>query len=198
MRPEPYSKHIKSLIKKEFDKLINEIFDSKIKTDYETIKKTFDGFNVEAYRFESKNHNQYDLEFLFNVQLTDFRLDNGEIFSEYLNSNIKYFETVDIAFTLSERIKNDDNIEHKEYTRNTEYNEQLDVLGRIVYLVDVFINEHPEINVYVIGRNTHKTKINAYKKMFSNIFSSQFIMFEGESIGYSEGAIYFINEKIIK
>jgi hypothetical protein len=37
-----------------------------------------------------------------------------------------------------------------------------------------------------------------YKKMFNNLFGDKFIMIEGKSIGYAEGAMYFIKKNILK
>ncbi len=209
MRPEYYSKRLSSLIKEEFDKVIsdiNEIFDTPLQTDYITIERTINGFNTKTNRFKTLSGESYDLEFIDTSVSPKIKLDNGSTLCDILNINCNYFiGSIDIGFTLTSRtLKYDDNvdvddeIENDEYSTNTNKNESIEVMKRISYLVKEFINENSNINIYAIGRNTHETKLLIYKKLFENIFKEDFILTEGISTGYKEGALYFINKKILK
>jgi hypothetical protein len=197
MRPIRYSNRIKSLIKEEFDKIICEIFDKEISTKFEIIKSIKYSFNVITYRFNTNSNTSYDLEFFYTDVRGKETMSNNTLLYQHI-IDMKPNETynsVDLAITLTERIRNDDT--HLDnYTTDTNKNESIEVMGRIQYLVKEFIKNNPDINIYIIGKSTKEGKLNMYKKLFTNIFSNDFIMIEGNHWGYDKGAIYFINNKI--
>lgn len=202
MRPTYYSKRIVSLIKEEIDlifKNIDEIFDTKLETKYEIINKRIPGYSLTVYRFKTNTNTQYDLEFIkTNIDLNTL-LNNNIPISKILNiNNAPTIRSIDIGFTLTERVENDNDVQNSEYVKNTNKHETIELMSRITYLVNKFINDNQDIYIYVVGKNTDESKLNIYRKMFSNIFNNDYKMFEGESMGYEEGAIYFINNKILK
>ena len=71
-------------------------------------------------------------------------------------------------------------------------------MGRISFLINLFVDNNRNINIFVIGKNTEEKKLLIYNKVFSNIFGDKFIVIEGISTGYNEGAFYFINKSILK
>ena len=200
MRPSYYSKRIESLIKEEFDKLLpslDEIFDSETNTKYEILNKYLSGFFVTTYRFSTNSNTSYDLEFFHDVLNGRTRLDNKTEIGNHLK--IKYVETCDIGFTLTSTIINhNDDVEDDVYNQNTNKNEGIELFSRISFLIKEFIKNNPKIKIFVVGRNTHSIKLKSYRLMYSNIFKNEFTLFEGESVGYSEGALYFIKNSILK
>lgn len=197
MLRQPYSKFLKSLIKEELDLFVNEMFDSKIVTKYGAFNDTYDHFPLRTYRFKTNSGNSYDLDFFY-TYVTPYRikLDDGKFLSDYVIDK-NDLDTIDIGFTISEIDKKDDSISPEDYIKDTNRGEQIEVMGRIAYLVDEFIKNNPNINAFVIGRNTKSTKLKIYKEIFKNIFKEKFIMLEGQNFGYKEGAIYFINKNIL-
>jgi len=200
MRPSYYSKRIESLIKEEFDKLLpslDEIFDSETNTKYEILNKYLSGFFVTTYRFSTNSGTSYDLEFFHGVLNRKTRLDDKTEIDDHIK--IKYIETCDIGFTLSSVIdKHGDNIEDDIYNQNTNKNEGIELFSRISFLIKEFIKNNSKIKIFVVGRNTHSIKLKSYRLMYGNIFKNEFTLFEGESVGYSEGALYFIKNSILK
>jgi hypothetical protein len=122
-------------------------------------------------------------------------LSNGLTLGDYLvGHNII---TTDIAFVPSE-INIEDRDNHELYTKETNRGEQIELMGRISYLVKEYIRNNPNENVFVIGKNTKQTKLNIYVNMFYNMFDDDYIKVEGENFGYDEGSFYFIGKKVLK
>jgi len=198
MRPIIYSKRIKSLIKEEFDKIITEVFDKEVPTEYIILKTKIDVFDAITYRFKSNSNTSYDLEFLFTYVRGREIMDDKSLLYQHikdLKSN-ETLDSIDIAFTLSKRVEGGKYITHDDYTKNSELNEPIEVMGRIQFLIKEFIRNNEQIKIYVVGRNTQSGKLSIYKKLFNNIFSNQSTLIEGNHFGYLEGAMYFINKKI--
>ena len=130
---------------------------------------------------------------------------NGETISDLIINNLtiqNFIPSVDIGFTLTSRMQNDNDNNYERnsisYSQKTNKHESIELMSRISYLINEFIEIVPKIKIYVIGRNTKDFKLMIYKKMFNNLFGDKFIMVEGQSIGYEEGAMYFINKNILK
>jgi hypothetical protein len=199
MRPTRYSTRIESLIRNVVIESVNnidEIFDRKIETNYNQFKKRVDNFDTTVYRFLTKSGTSYDLEFFNTETRTNETLDDGRKLYDVIKNQKPntVIESVDIGFTLSDVA--DDVYDHQEYTKNTNKYEHIELMGRLSYLVTEFIKNNSNVLIYVVGKNTSIRKLNIYVEMFKNIFSNDFIMVEGTSQGYFEGAIYFINKKI--
>lgn len=198
MRPTRYGNRIKTLINEELNHIICEIFNTLLPTEYSRFNRTVDGYKTIVYRFKTKSNSSYDLEFFITYVNSNDIMDDGS----YLYEHIKQlkpdmtYKSIDIGFTLSDRVDSDDEISVDVYNLDTNKNESIEVMSRIGYLINEFRKEHNNINIFVIGRNTKNEKLNMYKKTFSNIFSNDFNMIEGEHYGYSEGALYFIKTNI--
>lgn len=113
------------------------------------------------YEFLSKKGNSYRVYFRETYE-NDFKLNDNTYLSDYINLN-NIIPT--IFFSATER-----GFDPLTFDLLTKRNEQLDVLGRVVFLILEFINNHPKYNVYSIGEVPEK-KFNFYdyyRKYFSN------------------------------
>jgi hypothetical protein len=203
MRPKKISERIKSLINEEVYKFLNdlnEMFNSDIETECEVLKKNISGVKAVVYRFKTNSGTKYDLEFIITSTPADTVLDDGTLICDILkNSDCEeIYWSIDIGFTLTERLKNKNDITDDAYVENTNKNETIELMGRITNLIKKFVESTPKINIYCVGRDTHNTKLKMYKNMYINIFTNYFKMFEGESSGYDDGAFYFIKHSILK
>lgn len=191
LRKSPFIIERVGLINTIIRECINESFDSVINTDYNIINEG----NITIYKFKTSSDNYYDLEFINSVEKTTNKLSNGLTLGDYLvGHNII---TTDIAFVPSE-INIEDRDNHELYTKETNRGEQIELMGRISYLVKEYIRNNPNENVFVIGKNTKQTKLNIYVNMFYNMFDDDYIKVEGENFGYDEGSFYFIGKKVLK
>jgi hypothetical protein len=191
LRKSPFIIERVGLINTIIRECINESFDSVINTDYNIINEG----NITIYKFKTSSDNYYDLEFINSVEKTTNKLSNGLTLGDYLvGHNII---TTDIAFVPSE-INIEDRDNHELYTKETNRGEQIELMGRISYLVKEYIRNNPNENVFVIGKNTKQTKLNIYVNMFYNMFDDDYIKVEGENFGYDEGSFYFIDKKVLK
>jgi len=179
------------LINRIIRECINESFDSLIDTEYDTIN----GGNIIIYRFKTNSDNHYDLEFINSIEKGTNKLSNGLTLGDYLTDD--NIITTDIAFVPSE-INIDDRDNHELYTKETNRGEQIELMGRISYLVKEYIRNNPNENVFVIGKNTKQTKLNIYVNMFYNMFDDDYTKVEGENFGYDDGSFYFIDKKVLK
>lgn len=198
MRPIMFSNRIEAIINEEFNMFINEIFDKEISTEYTELHTKIDIFDATVYRFQTNSNTSYDLEFIYNYVLGRDKLEDGSKLYQHIN-NLKPNETydsVDIAFTLTERVKDNNDIDDIIYGAESKKNEPIELMGRIQYLIKEFIKTNNNINVFVIGKNTKSGKLSMYMKLFDNIFSTNFNTIEGNHHGYMEGAIYFINKNV--
>lgn len=200
MRQIQYSKRIKSLIKEQFDKIISEVIERELITKYVIIKRKIDVYDAIVYRFNSNSNTSYDLEFILSdVRGKDIMDDGLKLYQHILDMKPnEIYDSVDIGFTLTDRVISNDDINHEEYIKDSNLNESIEVLSRIQYLVKEFMRNNDNINVFVIGKNTKNSKLILYKKMYSNIFKNDFIMIEGNHYGYNEGALYFIKKDIFR
>ena len=206
-----YSHGFKFLNKDELNSILQELNIKykyqKLETKYENLTIELDSFyNLIVYRFNVQLSNYDNLE--LNDELFDltFYLDNIDnhrnkiilnnniVFNEIFKKNInksKYEKLYDINLikTLENR--------YVEIYPNYNKKECNEIMRKSCYLINEFIKNNPDINVYVIGKNIKTELLERYMKVFSGIFSNDYKIFEGTSSGYNEGAIYFINKKIL-
>jgi hypothetical protein len=169
------------LINKVIRNTLKESFDREIPTEYKVLKEYTPDYEIVIYRFNTNNSNSYDLEFISTV-----RKING----------IKT-ETMDIAFVPSE-INMSDRDNSELYNKETNRDETFELMGRINYLVKEFINNNPNICVYVIGKDTKDMKLKIYNKMYENIFSNDFTKTEGSDYYYENGVFFFTKKNMEK
>ena len=171
---------------------LTESFNSIIETEYETKK---DG-NITIYRFKTNQNNYYDLEFILSFISCETKVGDN-ILTHYSDgikiTNTCVVPTIDVAFVPTEiNLKDRDN--HELYTKETNRGEQIELFGRVSFLVKRFIESNKEVDVYVIGKDTKEIKLNIYMNIFDNVFSSDYIKIEGENSGYDNGSYYFIKK----
>lgn len=197
-------KEIKLIINEEINNL-NEIFDSKQKTDYSIIKS--DTYDSITYRFKTNNNISYDLEFYKNEINTDLLLNNKFKLCNIIDIDCDYkINVIDISFTTTDRLVNNDDISHNEYYKLTNNNEIIELMARISYLINEYINKNPNIKIYCVGKDNSSdkeikgsNKLIVYQAMYDRIFSNRFEKFSGFSENYdSKEAFYFINKSLIK
>jgi hypothetical protein len=179
------------LINRVIKKVLRESFEREIKTDYEIVDL---GGDIVGYRFQTTQNNSYDLEFITDMMASS-EVDEKvfKMISDKYKINNRFIEVTDIAFVPSE-INLDDRENHNLYTKETNRQEQFELMSRISYLIKEYIKNNPNINIYVIGKNTKTSKLKMYMKVFDNLFSENFIKLEGENSGYEEGCFYFIKK----
>jgi hypothetical protein len=197
-------KKIKTIIIEEIEKL-NEILETKIETKYVEIKSNI--YDSITYRFKTNSGVSYDLEFYKNEIDSNLLLNNSLKLCDIININCDIkINIIDISFTTTDRLTNNDDISHQEYAKLTNYNEMIELMARISYLINIFINKHTNIKIYCVGNDDSvdkeirgSDKIVIYQKMYDNIFSNNFKKLFGFSENYkSKEAFYFINKNIIK
>jgi hypothetical protein len=179
------------LINRVIKKVLRESFEREIKTDYEIVDL---GGDIVGYRFQTTQNNSYDLEFITDMMASS-EVDEKvfKMISDKYKINNRFIEVTDIAFVPSE-INLDDRENHNLYTKETNRQEQFELMSRISYLIKEYIKNNPNNNIYVIGKNTKTSKLKMYMKVFDNLFSENFIKLEGENSGYEEGCFYFIKK----
>jgi hypothetical protein len=179
------------LINRVIKKVLRESFERETKTDYEIVDL---GGDIVGYRFQTTQNNSYDLEFITDMMASS-EVDEKvfKMISDKYKINNRFIEVTDIAFVPSE-INLDDRENHNLYTKETNRQEQFELMSRISYLIKEYIKNNPNINIYVIGKNTKTSKLKMYMKVFDNLFSENFIKLEGEGSGYEEGCFYFIKK----
>ena len=180
------------LINRIIRECLNESFDSIIETDFEVIKEG----DIIIYRFKTNQGNYYDLEFITSLINCETSIGDG-VLSDFIKpfneDNLCLILTTDIAFVPSE-INVEDIDNHELYTKETNKNEPLELMGRISFLIKQFINLNKGRKVFVVGKDTNKIKLKIYLNMFDNIFSNDYIKLEGENSGYNNGCYYFIKK----
>lgn len=180
----------KNYIKK-FDllSLINESFDSIIKTDFKIVK--YGGyFSCEFY---SKNGNKYDLEFHYVLENNNTMLNNGLTLGETLNTNKKNIECLDIAFTLSSVT---DKTNPESFSIDTNIKEQFDVFGRIIYIIKNMIEKfnNKKYKVFIVGGDAKRNRLTIYKKLFYNHFKNDFNVYEGKSNWHGDNSLFIVKK----
>jgi hypothetical protein len=176
-------KFLQNIINEEVNQYLIEVLDQPRETQFKIIKRTHHGEPLTTYRFRTDSGISYDLEFY------ESEFDEGEV--KLINSDNKIYNGVDIAFSMTNKVrKNDD-----EYHKRTALNEQYELFSRISFLVKKYIESHPEIKCYIIGFGEYASNMRIYKKLYENIFSTYFELFEGTNPYYETNkAFYFIKK----
>lgn len=195
------------LIKEEFDKIINEVFDDPIKTNYEKIIDHYDtGYFIDIYRFKTNSGNSYDLDFLKGVINSNYILieSNKNKLSTIIKNNVnEKINYISIGFTPTEN--KDINVDIDKigtmddpYLNRTNRNEQYELLNKISYLIREYVKNNPKTLIYSVGKNTHENNLKSYIYIFNKIFSNNFNVVDVLNPEFTEGSYYFINKKILK
>ena len=170
----------------------NLLFEKSIETEYNVIHKN-DEFEYDVYRFKTNSGLSYDVDFYETELITEFiELNNNENLFNYID--LTKIIGIDIGFTLTNRNKD----VHDEYIKRTQKYEQYETFGKIVYLINEYIKLHLNIICYVIGKNTYASNLVVYKKLYDNLFSNNYEMFEGNSEYHENGAYYYIKKEMLK
>ena len=190
LRKSPIIEERVILINQIIKESINESFESIIETEYETLEE---GSDIVIYRFQTSSGNKYDLEFIRNIISPNKIFYDNTRLDDYIDFD--YIEqTIDVAFVPSEVNISDRDVPEL-YTKETNRDEQFELMGRISFLIKEFIKHNSNVKVYIIGKDTKDTKLKVYIKIFENIFSGDFLKKEGTNDGYNNGAYYFIKKK---
>jgi hypothetical protein len=209
-RPTP--KHISKfngIIFEEYNKVLFEIFNNSQETKCEIIKDNYyGGYNFDIYRFKTSSGNSYDVDFYetyVNSENITLMQDNDKL-SNHINVQILNARVVGFTRTELERTDGDDLDDEiiknndKEYNKRTERNEQYEVLEKISFIIQEFNKNNPNINCYILGKDSDEKNILAYLKIFQNIFSNDFKMFDSNYYEnrFGIGAYYFIKNTELK
>jgi hypothetical protein len=188
----------KEIVNEEINNFIFEILDTLISTEYDILKDNkYAGFYFDIYRFKSNSGNYYDVDF-YKSEINPNEYDN---ISKYF-SNVNKLKIIDIGFTSTNYDRTEpinlENPENDPYVKRTNKNEQYEVLGKVGYLIQEYINNNPDINVYAVGKNSNSLNLAAYLQMYKNIFANKFILIEDRSENYNgDDAYYFIKNNLI-
>lgn len=194
-RPSPM-RLVKKLINEELSKFtIDEIFDKPVRTEYEILLDVTMNNNKyhDIYRFKTNGDFSYDVEFYKNF--INFKYPNFETVTlldgSALPNKLNEILTVGIIIGFTPTEINDVNVPANiegtvddPYINRTGRNEQYEVLGKIIYLVEEYIKNNPQYYIYIITKNTDKTNIKIYNLMFRNVFSKNFDVYESTEAYY--------------
>jgi len=175
---------VKTLSLIEIYNTINESFDRIIPTDFQVI----DFGDYTTYRFQTHSNNNYDLEFHQSNESCNTELNNDQRLGDYIGYNQEFIDCYDIGFTLSSVVNKDDT---NEYEVDTNYNEQYDVMGRVIYICKKIMNDEEKIKLFVIG-HARRNRLDIYQKLFQNHLSDQYGLFYGQSMWHDGGDSLFI------
>lgn len=186
---------------------LTEIYEKPIKTDYEEISRYFsDDVYLDTYRFKTESGHSYDLDFIISsINLNGVRTKNNTQIGKLITDDIdeENLSYRDIGFTPTE-IKNieiDVNIygsKNDPYIKRTSRNEQYELLNKISYLINEYVNNNPHVYIYTIGKNTKEHNLSTYLYIFKKIFSNDFELFDVRLLDYTYGSFMFINKEILK
>lgn len=175
---------LQNIITEETNNILIEILNEPKETQYKEIKKTYEGIPLTTYRFRTDSGMSYDLEFY------ESKFDKGDVI--LTNSNIEIYSGIDIAFSMTNKTRKSDD----EYHKRTFLNEQYELFARISYLIKKYIENHPNVDCYIIGFGEYMSNVRVYKKIYENVFSGEFNVVEGTNPYYnSNKAYYFIKKK---
>ena len=187
---------VKKIISEELSKLmIDEIFDKSVRTTYEKLSDVIinNSLKHDAYRFKTNSGFSYDVEFykiFINFNHPDFdriKLLDGNELPNRRNEIIGLGIVIGFTPTEINDINTPKNIQgtlDDPYMKKTGRNEQYEVLGKIIYLVEEYIKNNSQYNIYVITKNTENINIKIYNLMFRNVFSNNFNVYESTEAYY--------------
>lgn len=187
---------------------INEVF-KEIETKY---RKGVDDRGDETgnvYYFETSKKNNYYVLFTPTFENPNEIICNNKKLIDYIhnpypqNSDNYIIKSIHITFGYTgipvDNLNNDEIISGS--TNNTNMNEQYEVFGRLLYLIKIYKNENTDVDIYVAASDD-TSKINVYKNIYNNLFSSEYKLFECNSNEYSSNskvaALYMIDNYFLK
>ena len=187
---------VEKIVREELSKvMLDEIFDKPVRTEYEKLSDVVvnNGLKHDAYRFKTNGGFSYDVEFykiFINFKHPDFNLITLLDGSTLPNKHDEIVTVgIIIGFTPTER--SNFNVPNTiqgtpddPYISRTNRNEQYEVFGKIIYLVEEYIKNNPQHYIYIITKNTDRTNIKIYNLMFRNIFSNNFDVYESTEAYY--------------
>lgn len=168
--------------------IINEIFDRQLETEFTQTSKIINEYETIVYNFKTNSGVEYSLLFMFD-ELTE-----PNIF-KYLKYESNEIKLIHIAFTLSDRLNTVDLIDFNDNTNN---NETIELLSRISYLCNYFIDKHSDIFLYVVGNEHETNKLIIYNRIFENIFSNKFKKVNIYLDEYNSNVMVFIRKNMLK
>lgn len=182
---------------------INEVFDSKTETTYQTSNKVVNGYQTQIFTFKTKSNTEYDLYFLYldDVNIEQITI-NDDLLLNYLNVDNNYnIKIINIGFSLSNNEKNqkDIDLDLNNFDKNSNLHEQYELFSRISYLIDIYLNNNKDVDLYVAFNNLNLNRLNIYKQIYKNLFSDyNYKLFYGDIKDFNiYNALLFINEKIL-
>lgn len=145
--------------------LINEVIEP-IETDFETIIGDNEfGYKLDRYVFRTDKNNEYTVNFYY----------------ETLKDKDKLVPAIAIGFGLMDTNNTNDTLVgtlDDEFIQRTNYNEQFEVLGKVIYLISKFINSNPNIKNYLIYKNTWDSNLRVYKLIYNKLFKDNFKLYD--------------------
>ena len=186
--------NLKDLIKEETKLFINEVFDNLIPTEFKVIKKIkYDDTYYDQYLFSTNSGEKYEVDFFTTILDLSQLINVKEFFP-----NDEFIKCIDIGFTAFNNVRTDIhdlgimNIDPNNYIKRTNNKEQYEVLGKVAYIINYYINSHTKQKIYAIG-GSDQSNLRVYNNMFNKLFKS-FTMIKDESDYYYNGANYYIKQ----
>ena len=136
---------------------ITEIKYNELKTDFIVDFEKSDHFNDEfnyIYKFKTDSGNKYVVDFIY---LKD-------TVGPYTNRDI-----YNISFTLE---SNRDMFNHTDYEKLTFFNEEHEIIKRIIFIIRDFNNRFGNNCIYLIGETEDKRKIKWYSQLIKDSFDN--------------------------
>jgi len=134
----------------DFNGFINEIKYEELKTDFKldfNNSEQFIGKFNYLYTFQTNSGNRYVVDFIY---LSDDK-------SPYPNRDI-----YNMSFTLEKNRNLDD---YKDYEKPSQLNEEHEVIKRVLFIINDFLNNKGSNSIILIGETEDKRKINWYRNL---------------------------------
>jgi hypothetical protein len=186
--------------------IINEVLDDKLETEYKIKKNYLDEFKnkLTTYSFKTDSGNEYDVDFYNEtIDPEDIYINNNKFLSDFiLEKHNNLSKAIILGFTHvdNKKVKFDNNdygTIDDPYIKRTNKNEKYELLSRIIFLIDEFINKN-NYKFYIIGKNTYENNLNVYINIFKKLFQNKFEMVETDNSKSRYGSYYFMDKKILK
>jgi len=171
--------NIKKDLKYSLRKELLEVYEKSQQTKYIPIKSSGEYVPEKQdtkYKFTSNSGNNYEVDFFVLKEPKTILIDNKSIIdiSSSISDDKKYAYLIGISFT----------IEGRDYSTSddvTNKNEQYEVINKVSYLFEEFLKDSPEYNIFFIGTETHRKKLDIYNYIFNKQFKDKFYYIKGQS-----------------
>lgn len=190
-RPKPKLKHnLINLINEVLNGfMVDEILEPQ-KTEFKKLNgnSLLHNYTYDTYRFITKNNNSYDVEFYKQViSLKDIKYIEGFDNKETIGIIIGFTPSEIAEKEISDDIAGGIN---DPYIQRTNKNEQYEVIGKVIYLVQEYVKNNPNYYIYLILKNTYDKNLMIYNSIYNNIFKNDFNVYE------SNDTFYYIKNNI--